>query len=79
MVEFFDRREEVAHFFDAGENFVGAEFHFGAGKTIRFTSPRRRLQRIFVPSGDHRGFVNSPIAVSVSWRAPLPSRFITKT
>lgn len=25
LFEFFDRREEIAHLFDAGESFVGAE------------------------------------------------------
>jgi hypothetical protein len=79
LFQFFDRREEVALLLNTGDDFIGAEFHFGAGNTIRFTSPRRRLQRILVPSGDHRGFVNSPTAVSVSWRTPLPSRFITKS
>src|SRR5437879_12538143 len=37
----------------------------------------RLLHNIRVPSGDHRGLVNSPVA-SVICCTPLPSRFITK-
>src|SRR5438876_3180856 len=57
---------------------VTARRYFGAAKITRFMSPRRRAHMIFVPSGDQRGFTNSP-AASVSCITPLPSRFITKS
>lgn len=45
-------------------------------ETTTLVALSRRAHIIPVPSGDHRGFTNSPIA-SVNCITPVPSRFIT--